>query len=460
MMTDRSSVAADRVLPKNLDAERAVLGAVLLDNVVLTNAVANLCVHDFFLPEHRVTLQAFQRMNAEQKPIDLITVVEDLRQHDELESAGGAAYVSSLVDGMPRVSNVEHYARIIKKKAILRSLIAVTENIQLRAFEEDDDADVLARYAVESLSNIATSARPTSNRQLGRLSVAQLLDAKETQVQFLAWPILAVGLSSILDGLPKLAGKTRFYLEAIKASRDGRTFLGHETAPIRAVYVSEQSSASLGMQMREVGFTGNEPLDELMIVPRELWCQFTYVQMLTEIEQLYLAHGNYNVLIFDTWHTISRLEDENAAAEVNRIGNLTLDVCARNKLASSMSRHDRKSGGDVGVSGRSSIQLSGLVDIILHLVRVPGKSANMRKLQMLARTPGLPAEQLIELAGGTYTNWGEGNAVDSRVQMVREWLRSEPKLTAETIVKRFEAQSVMVSLSTVKRYRQQALEGA
>jgi hypothetical protein len=296
----------------------------------------------------------------------------------------------------------------------------------------------------------------TPARRLERYSVADIFAAKETKVDFKAWPLLAVGLSSILDGLPKLAGKTRFYLEAIKASRDKRVFLGHATAPMRVVYVSEQSTASLGMQMREVGFTGHEPMEELMIVPREEWCRFTYTQMLAEVEELYLAHGDYNVLIFDTWHTISRLEDENQAAEVNRIGNLTLDLAARHKLALSMSRHDRKSGGDVGVSGRSSLQLSGLVDVILHLLRVPGKSPNVRKLQTLARVPGLPAETLIELVGNSYVNHGEETPVQSRVEMVKQWLTADPDLTAIAIVGKFAAQGIDIGVTTAKRYRTEA----
>jgi putative DNA primase/helicase len=257
------------------------------------------------------------------------------------------------------------------------------------------------------------AAEEPSARRLGRFSVAELFASKETKIEWLAWPFLAVGLSSILDGLPKLAGKTRFILEGIKASRDGRNFLDRPTEPMRVVYVSEQSTTSLAMQMREVGFTGEEPVEELMIVPREEWCRFTYLQMLDEVEELYLVHGGYNAIVLDTWHTISRLEDENHAAEVNRMGNLTLDLASRHNLALCMSRHDRKSGGDVGVSGRSSIQLSGLVDVILHLVRQPGSEATVRKLQMVGRVPGLPADQTIELAGNSYVNHGEETTVEA-----------------------------------------------
>ncbi|MCL6482303.1 MAG: replicative DNA helicase, partial [Firmicutes bacterium] len=105
----------DRPLPYNLDAERSILGAVLLDNHVLDAALEQLRPEDFFLDQHR---RIFERMVACREAgdvIDLVTLTEHLRRRGELEAVGGAAYLSQLVDGVPRVSNVEHYARIVKE---------------------------------------------------------------------------------------------------------------------------------------------------------------------------------------------------------------------------------------------------------------------------------------------------------------------------------------------------------
>jgi hypothetical protein len=245
-----------------------------------------------------------------------------------------------------------------------------------------------------------------STASLGSLSTAELFDSQEEKVEWLAWPFAAVGLSSILDALPKL-GKTRFFHEAIRASHESRTFLGHATQAMRVIYVSEQSAASLAMQVREVGFTGLEPVEHLRWFTREHWSRFTYEDFLSSLEETYLNDAGYNCLIIDTWHTVARLENENDAAEVNRLGNLTLNLAARQKLALSMSRHDRKSGGDIGLSGRSSIQLSGLVDVILHLTRLPGQAApTQRRLQLLGRIPGLPIDQIVELSTNGYVNCG------------------------------------------------------
>src|SRR5215468_11469358 len=112
----------EQPLPNNLDAERSVLGAVLLDNNALNTAIENLRPEDFFLDQHRRVFTQMIALGEHQQAIDLVTLTEELHRHGELEAAGGAPYLSSLADGMPRVSNVEHYARIVKEKALLRSL--------------------------------------------------------------------------------------------------------------------------------------------------------------------------------------------------------------------------------------------------------------------------------------------------------------------------------------------------
>jgi hypothetical protein len=227
---------------------------------------------------------------------------------------------------------------------------------------------------------------------------------------------------------------------------------------MRVIYVSEQSAASLAMQAREVGFTGQEPVEELRWICREQWSRFTFLDFLEKLEQQLVEGAGYNFLAFDCWHTVARLEDENAASEVNRLGNLSIDVATRNQLALAMSRHDRKSGGDVGVSGRSSIQLSGLVDVILHLVGIPTKETQ-RKLELLGRVPGLPNAQTIELLNGEYLNWGEPVAlVIDRVAQVREWLADDADLTGEQIVARFANQDppVPISLASANRYKADA----
>ncbi len=145
----------EKPLPNNLDAERSVLGAILLDNHTLNTAIETLRPEDFFLDQHRRVFTQMIALGESQQAIDLVTLTEELHRRGDLEASGGAPYLAALADGMPRVSNVEHYARIVKEKALLRNLIHATHNIQQRAFEGEDDADTVLDNAESSIFALA-----------------------------------------------------------------------------------------------------------------------------------------------------------------------------------------------------------------------------------------------------------------------------------------------------------------
>ena len=135
-----SNTTIERPLPHNLEAERSILGAILLDNHALNAAIEKIRSEDFFLSQHRQIFERMIQLGERQQAIDVITLMDDLTRRGELESAGGIAYLSQLADGLPRVTNVEHYARIVKEKAVLRSLIFSASAIQEQALAAGDDA--------------------------------------------------------------------------------------------------------------------------------------------------------------------------------------------------------------------------------------------------------------------------------------------------------------------------------
>jgi replicative DNA helicase len=145
----------ERPLPQNLEAERSILGAILLDNHALNAAVEKLRSEDFFLDQHRRIYERMIQLGEKQQGIDLVTLTEDLHRRGELEAAGGPSYISQLADGLPRVTNVEHYARIVKEKAVLRSLIHSTSAIQQQALEAGEDADAILDRAESAIFQIA-----------------------------------------------------------------------------------------------------------------------------------------------------------------------------------------------------------------------------------------------------------------------------------------------------------------
>src|SRR5262245_58469723 len=104
-MTDINT--GDRMLPHNLEAERSVLGAVLLRNDVINHAVELVKPHDFFRDAHRIIFDKMVALSEHGRAIDLVTLKEELSRSGQLDEVGGPAYITSLVDGLPRATNVE-----------------------------------------------------------------------------------------------------------------------------------------------------------------------------------------------------------------------------------------------------------------------------------------------------------------------------------------------------------------
>ncbi|MFY9731870.1 MAG: replicative DNA helicase [Candidatus Acidiferrales bacterium] len=150
-----ADTSIERPLPHNLEAERSILGAVLLDNHSLNAAVEKLRSEDFFLPQHRQIFQRMIQLAEHQQAIDVVTLMDDLARRGELDSAGGVAYLSQLADGLPRATNVEHYARIVKEKSVLRTLAFSAAAIQEQALAAGDDADVILDRAESTIFQIA-----------------------------------------------------------------------------------------------------------------------------------------------------------------------------------------------------------------------------------------------------------------------------------------------------------------
>jgi replicative DNA helicase len=146
---------AERTLPHNLEAERSVLGAILLHNDAFNLAAEVIDAKDFFRDAHRRIFDKMVKLSERGDAIDLVTLKEELGRAGELDEIGGPAYITALVDGVPRSANVEYYARIIKEKATLRSLIYSANKILTNAYEGGDEADVILDQAEHAIFAIA-----------------------------------------------------------------------------------------------------------------------------------------------------------------------------------------------------------------------------------------------------------------------------------------------------------------
>jgi replicative DNA helicase len=147
--------APERTLPHNLEAEKSVLGAILIHNDAFNHAAELIDARDFFRDAHRRIFEKMIALSERSHAIDLVTLKEELHKSGELDEVGGPAYIASLADGVPRSANVEHYARIVKEKATLRNLIHSANRILSTAYEAEQDADLVLDDAEKAIFEIA-----------------------------------------------------------------------------------------------------------------------------------------------------------------------------------------------------------------------------------------------------------------------------------------------------------------
>jgi len=148
---------AELKAPHNLEAERALLGSVILDNEALNHVVGIVGRNDFFSEANRVTFGKMVELSEKSHTINVVTLIDELQKEELLEKIGGASYLASLTDGVPigNYSAVNEYSRIVKEKSILRQLINAANNTIARCFEGVEDPDTLLDLAQSEIFEIA-----------------------------------------------------------------------------------------------------------------------------------------------------------------------------------------------------------------------------------------------------------------------------------------------------------------
>src|SRR5947207_8020773 len=136
-------VAIDRALPHNLEAERSVLGAILIHNDAFNSAAEVLNPRDFFRDAHRRIFEKMVQLSERGNAIDFITLKEELSRTGELDEVGGPAYIAALVDGLPHATNIEYYARIVREKSTLRNLIFSANKILANGYEVEQEPKLI-----------------------------------------------------------------------------------------------------------------------------------------------------------------------------------------------------------------------------------------------------------------------------------------------------------------------------
>lgn len=153
---------AIKLPPQNLEAEEAVLGALMIDKDAVFKVTDVLIADDFYKPSHSEIYDVILKLHEKHEPVDVLSVTARLEEKGKLQQIGGSSYLTQLIEGVPTASHVDHYAKIVKEKKILRDLINASATITETAFNPNDDIDVVLDTIEQKI--FAISQRSISQR--------------------------------------------------------------------------------------------------------------------------------------------------------------------------------------------------------------------------------------------------------------------------------------------------------
>jgi replicative DNA helicase len=148
-------VPAGKIPPQNLDAEMSLLGAVLIDEETLADISEHVKQHDFYDKRHGLIYDAMMRLYEKHKPVDLLTLTEELKKKNDIETIGGSAYLTELTNYVPTAAHAEAYAELVQQKAIRRRLIKASAEISEMGFDEETSTEQLLEAAEAELFSVS-----------------------------------------------------------------------------------------------------------------------------------------------------------------------------------------------------------------------------------------------------------------------------------------------------------------
>ncbi|MCB1194818.1 replicative DNA helicase [bacterium] len=194
----------EKLPPQNIDAEMAVLGAMLLSEDAVVTAMEKITPDTFYLESHRIIYGAILDLFDNAVPIDAMTINEVLQRKNQLEKIGGAAYIASLVTMVPSAAHIEHYIKIIYEKYILRSLISVTTSVIAECYDSAADAEQILDKAEQSIYDVSqrkVHSDFTGSKELIKDTIQIIEDAVNTQRHVTGTPTGYYKLDEYTSGL-------------------------------------------------------------------------------------------------------------------------------------------------------------------------------------------------------------------------------------------------------------------
>ncbi len=245
----------ERSQPHNADSERVILGAILIDNSLIAQAIELLDPEGFYVPSHRKIFIAMRELFGRSSEINPILVGEELRRQGELESVGGVSAIAALTVGVPQIDKLDAYAKLVRGKYLLRLVIQKSYKIIEEAFEEEDEPEIILDRAEQEIFSIAQSRLRQGLEHVSPIAHRLLEKVQEMEGRSVMLTGLTTGFAE-LDKMTSGLQASELFILAARPSM-GKTSLAlmlAENAAIQAnavvaIFSLEMSKEALVMRM-------------------------------------------------------------------------------------------------------------------------------------------------------------------------------------------------------------------
>lgn len=324
-MASFADLSLERGLPASVDAERSILGAVLLDNHCFNEAAERLRAEDFSLDSHRRIFSRMADLIEAGRAVDIVTLAEELARRKEVEAIGGVAYLASLTEGLPRRVSIEEYVRIVKDKSLARQLISICNTAIARAADQSEDAITVLDQAESGLLEV--SERGITRGFAGIPEIvrdsfgtidnlyAQQREVTGLATHYEAFDKMTSGLQKsdlvIIAARPSM-GKTAWAINIAEnaAVHDGKTvaIFSLEMSKESLLRRMLASQAMVSMQKIQTGFIPRQDRDKLMLALEKLAESKIFVddtpgislsEMRAKARRLARAQGGLDLIVVD-----------------------------------------------------------------------------------------------------------------------------------------------------------------
>ncbi len=365
----------------------------LLDRDAIARVVELLRTDDFYWDAHRRIFAMITDLFERGEPVDLITVTDRLRDRGQLDEAGGAAYITALLNSVPTAANVGYYARIVRRDGMKRALAESFGELQ-RAALNAHDPDELLTVAHRVLGEFDSTTYREMSYPNRILTAADLLTATDQEQDW--WPLwdqpgfIGPGIATLISGHSKSAGKTT-------SVSIGLRDLSRSKPDLRVLWLSEEPRSIWRGRFTAWGAL---PGWRLRFADGTPW-----PTMLHEVER-----AEAGIIVIDTLRSFGEVTDENDAARVVAAVQPLVLVSRRKHIGIIALHHLRKSEGEEGLAHAGSTALVALMDVALELRR-DQHSAVRRVVRAVSRFDETPRALTLELRDRNIIALGPPDAV-------------------------------------------------